>query len=140
MIARQNYYGAPAHLRSPPASGFAQARCDSIVSETRSEARLSIRRDPPPTPPPPAPTDDQLLLRLAEELEYSRRMLDIMGDALSSDAAIVMRHSVALQSVDIIGQMLGHIANVVRSSDPAETVNRIGMCELKGRLTRKSLY
>ena len=67
-------------------------------------------------------------------------MLDTMGDELSADAAVVMRHSVALQSVDIIGQMLGHIANVVRSSDPTETVSRIGMCELKNRLTRKSLF
>ena len=140
-IVREDYFGAPAHLKSGivPAVG-AQARCDSIVSEAKSQPRPSIRRDPPPAPPPPPPTDDVLRLRLAEELEFARRMLDTMGDALSADAGVVMRHSVQLQSVDIIGQMLGHIANVVRSSDPPETVSRIGMCELKSRLTRKSLY
>ena len=139
---RDNFYGAPAHLKShvPPRSP-AQERCDSILSEVRALPRPSIRRDPPPAPPPPpAPTDDVLSLRLAEELEYARRMLDVMGDELSADAAVVMRHSMALQSVDIIGQMLGHIANVVRSSDPKESVNRIGMGDLKNRLMRKSLY
>lgn len=141
MNLRKEYFGAPAHLKAPPpAASPAQARCDSIVLEAKAQPRPSIRRDPPPAPPPPPPTTDVLLLRLAEELEFARRMLDTMGDELSADAAVIMRHSVALQSVDIIGQMLGHIANVVRSSDPPETVNRIGMCELKARLTRKSLY
>jgi hypothetical protein len=79
------------------------------------------------------------MLRLAEELEYARRMLDLMGDELASDMAVVMRHSVQLQSVDIVGQMLGHIASVVRSGDPEAAVERIGMCDLKARLTRSGL-
>ncbi len=85
------------------------------------------------------PTDDQMKVRLAEELEYARRMLEAMGDDLSADMAVVMRHAVALQSVDIIGQMLGHIANVIRSSDPQGAVELIGMCELKARLKRTKL-
>jgi hypothetical protein len=80
-----------------------------------------------------------LKLRLAEELEYARRLLDIMGEELAADMGVVMRHSVVLQSVDIVGQMLGHIANVVRSSDPPGAVERIGMCELKARLQRHRL-
>lgn len=142
MGIQDDYYGAPAHLKTQVAPPHAaQERCDLIQSEVRSSPRPSIRRDPPPAPPaPPPPTEDVLNLRLAEELEFARRMLDSMGDELSGDATVVMRHSVALQSVDIIGQMLGHIANVVRSSDPKQTVERIGMCELKGRLTRRALY
>ena len=35
--------------------------------------------------------------------------------------------------VDIVGQMLGHIANVVRRGPPG-AVERIGMCELKAKL------
>jgi hypothetical protein len=85
------------------------------------------------------PTDDRLRLRLAEEIEYARRMLDVMGDALTSDRAVVVRHGTALQSVDIVGQMLGHIANVVRSSDPEGAVDLIGMAELKARLQRRSI-
>ena len=79
------------------------------------------------------------MIRLAEELAYARRMLDAMGDALAADAALLARHGVALQSVDICGQILGHVADVIRSSDPHGAVDRIGMCELKARLKRQSL-
>jgi hypothetical protein len=44
---------------------------------------------------------------------------------------------VTLQSIDIAGQILGHVATVVRSSDPEGAIDRIGMCELKARLLRK---
>jgi hypothetical protein len=40
----------------------------------------------------------------------------------------------ALQAVDIVGQMIGHIANVVRAEDRSAAVDRIGMCELKAKL------
>ena len=133
-MSGQHYFGAPAHLRR------AQSICDSIQAEFRAEQdseKRSIRREAPPLDPALVPTDDELRLRLAEELEFARRMLDAMGDELSSDMAVVMRHSVALQTVDIVGQMLGHIAAVTRSSAPDRAVERIGMCELKGRLTRK---
>lgn len=131
-----HYFGAPAHLRN----SAAQARCDAIQAEFRSEGqRASIRREPPPLPPALMPTQDELNLRLAEELEYVRRRLDMMGDALSADPAVLMRHAVPLQQVDIVGQILGHIAAVVRSSHPGDAVDRIGMAELKGRLTRPRL-
>jgi len=118
-----------------------QAQCDIVQAEFRAEpkARRSIRRDPPPTPAALVPTDDALRLRLAEELEYARRMLGVMGDELASDGLIVSRHMTALQSLDIVSQMLGHVASVVRSSDPDGAVERIGMVELKARLTRKSV-
>ena len=123
------------------AAAQGQARCDVIQAEFRAEpqGRRSIRRDPPPLPPALVPTDDALLLRLAEELDYARRMLDVMGDELSSDGLLVSRHMTALQSVDVVGQILGHIANVVRSSDPPGAVERIGMSELKARLTRTKI-
>jgi hypothetical protein len=127
-------FAAPAHLR--------QARCDVIQAQFRAEERepaprLSIRRkNPPPLPPALVPTDDLLKLRLAEELEYARRMIQTTGDTLSSDPNLVMRHMVLLQSIDIVGQILGHLADVIRSSDPEGAVERIGMFELKGRLKR----
>jgi hypothetical protein len=137
LVSGKHYFGAPGHLRR------AQAICDSIQEEFRAQKteveKPSIRRkDAPPLDPGLIPTDDPLRLRLAEELEYARRMLDAMGDELSADMAVVMRHGVALQSIDIVGQMLGHIAAVTRSSAPERAVERIGMCELKGRLTRRS--
>ena len=118
-----------------------QARCDVIQADFRAEpkGRRSIRRDPPPLPQALIPTGDPLLLRLAEELDYTRRMLDVMGDELASDGLIVTRHMTALQSVDIVGQILGHIASVIRSSDPPGAVDRIGMSDLKARLTRTKI-
>ena len=118
-----------------------QARVDSIQAEFRAEApaRRSIRRDPPPVPLALVPSEDPLKLRLAEELEYARRMLEALGERLSSDGLIVTRHMVALQSVDIVGQMLSHIASVVESSDPHGAVERIGMSDLKARLMRKNV-
>ena len=129
----------PPLTKSAVASVTGQARCDKIQAQFRAELpqeRRSIRRDPPPLPRALVPTDDPLKLRLAEELEYARRVIQAMGDTLSSDPSLVVRHMVSLQSVDIVGQILGHIANVIRSSDPDGAVKLIGMCELKGRLTR----
>jgi hypothetical protein len=109
----------------------------AALAENEAQGRKPLRRDPPPVPSALIPTDDGLRLRLAEELEYTRRMLELMGDELSNDAAVVTRHMTALQSVDIVGQILGHIANVTRSSDQQLAVDRIGMCELKTRLNRR---
>jgi hypothetical protein len=117
-----------------------QARCDTIQADFRAEkkARPSIRRDSPPVPKALPPTDNELMLRLADEVEYAQRQLHAMGDSLSSDGLILARHGLTLQSVDIVGQVLGHIAGVLRSSDIAGAVDRIGMAELKARLLRRS--
>lgn len=136
MTSDQSYFGAPAHLRQ------AQRRCDEIQADYRANPapRGSIRlANPPAIDPALVPTEDQLRLRLAEELEYARRLLDSMGDELSADVGVVMRHTVALQSIDFIGQLLGHIATITRSSAPQRAVERIGMVDLKARLTRSAL-
>jgi hypothetical protein len=118
-----------------------QARCDVIQADFRAEqkARPSIRRNPPPTPKALIPTDNELMLRLAEEIDYARRMLASMGDELSCDGLIVSRHVAELQALDITGQMLGHIAAVLRSSDIPGAVDRIGMVDLKARLMRRPI-
>jgi len=77
----------------------------------------------------------QLDLLLAAELDHARDMLLMMGDELAMSAEIVAEHGTALQAVDIVGQMLGHIANVVRADDRNSAIARIGMCELKTKLT-----
>ena len=78
----------------------------------------------------PSPLD----LRLAAELDLARAMLVEMGDELAGSLTVVADHGVALQAVDIVGQMLGHIANVVRADDRRAAVDRIGMGELKAKL------
>jgi hypothetical protein len=77
----------------------------------------------------------QLDLLLAAELDHARDMLMMMGDELAMSQEIVAEHGTALQAVDIVGQMLGHIANVVRAEDRQGAIARIGMCELKTKLT-----
>ena len=74
---------------------------------------------------------------LAAELDHARDMLVMMGDELAMSPEIIAEHGMALQAVDIVGQMLGHIASVTRSAAPDLAVDRIGMCELKARLTRR---
>ena len=71
---------------------------------------------------------------LAAELDHARDMLVMMGDELAMSPEVVAEHGLSLQAVDIVGQMLGHIANVVRAEDRAAAVDRIGMCELKAKL------
>jgi hypothetical protein len=77
----------------------------------------------------------QLDLLLAAELDHARDMLMMMGDELAMSQEIVAEHGTALQAVDIVGQMLGHIANVVRADDRSSAIARIGMCELKTKLS-----
>lgn len=155
-------FGAPAHLRKivpPAAASFppvptpspvvvpgattpdpdAQARCDAIQQDFRTGERRSIRRDPPPLPAALVPTEDRLKLRLSEELDFARRMLDQLGESLAADPVVVARHLTGLQTVDIVGQILGHVASVVRAADRRAAVERIGMAELKNRLKRQSI-
>ena len=109
-----------------------------LEEPTPEEERKPLRRDAPLGSGSPRieNTEDQLRLRLSEELEYARRVLDIAGDQICADRLAMTRHAVALQSLDKVGQMLGHIAAVIRSSDPASAVDDIGMGDLKARLTR----
>ena len=72
---------------------------------------------------------------LAAELDHARDMLVMMGDELAMSQELVAEHGMALQAIDIVGQMLGHIANVVRADDPDAAIERIGMCELKTKLS-----
>jgi hypothetical protein len=108
-----------------------------VEEPSEQQERRPLRRDPPPQPLPPSPSNDVLHLRLGEELDYVRRMLEVMGDQLCGDPILIRRHAVALQSLDIVGQILRHVGNVIRSSDPHSAVDAIGMVDLKARLTRR---
>ena len=78
---------------------------------------------------------NDLDLRLAAELDHARDMLVTMGDELALNMEVVAEHGVALQAVDIVGQMIGHIANVVRAADRPDAIERIGMGDLKAKLS-----
>ena len=73
------------------------------------EERKPLRRDGPAHAAPAPQSEDALNIRLGEELDYVRRMLEALGDQLSGDPILIRRHAVALQSLDIVGQILVHV-------------------------------
>ena len=115
-----------------------QARVDAIIASARAQyTEIPVRplfREAMRTPL--APSENLLDLRLEEELAYARRSLESMGDALCDDPILLMRHGVKLQTIDMLSQILGHIASVIGAADRADAVSRIGMVELHNRLTR----
>ncbi len=115
-----------------------QARVDAIVAAARSNAPVAVKR-----PLYREPTADVLLpstavidTRLSEEIAYARRTIEAMGDTLCDDPIFLARHQVTLQTVDLLAQILGHVATVVGSADKEEAIARIGMVELRNRLAR----
>lgn len=116
-----------------------QRRVDAIQAEAR--AGTSSGRDlraaaPPAAPAPPCPDLDA---RLADELGYVQRLLEGLGDELIKDLLLVQRHGQSLQSLDLVGQILGHVAAILRAEDKGEVVEQIGMEDLRARLKRKAI-
>jgi len=110
------------------------------VDEQVAETAKPLRRDGtgPVRPAFVPPSEDMLRIRLGEELDYVRRLLDVTANQLCRDPILIRRHALALQSIDKITQILMHIADIIRSSDPSGTVETIRMADLKARLTRRS--
>ena len=118
----------------------AQARVDAIVAAARAKTaaaeapKRNLYRSPEMLPL--VPSDNLVDHRIQEELASTRRMVEALGDELSSDPILLMRYQQSLQSIDLMAQILGHLACVVGSADRAEAIDRIGMASLKARLTR----
>jgi hypothetical protein len=110
---------------------------------------VSIRREAPvnapsarpnifkPAPPPLPQSENALDHRLAEEIDCIVRRLELVGGALVDDPLVLHRHGVTLQSIDLVNQLLRHLSRVVVAADKEAAVDRIGMVDLKARLTRK---
>lgn len=116
-----------------------QRRVDALQAAVRAEA---CRPSYQPAPPPPqalAQTCDVVELRLAEELDYARRLLEMLGDQLANDPIILHRHAQTMQGFDRIGQIIGHVATVFQAQDKWAAIDRIGMQEMRSRLTRRAL-
>lgn len=116
----------------------AQERCDEIQSSIRLAPGDRIRRQAL-SPPPLPPSSSLIERRLAEEIDYARRMLQAMGERLANDPLVIARHPETLQGFDVVGQTLGHLGVVVGTSDRREAVERIGMADLRSRIQRRSL-
>ena len=111
-----------------------QQRVDQAVVDLKSGGRLEEK-----VSTASAVTATEMNRRIAEELGFVARKLELLGDALSGDPLVVGRHAHELQELDIAMQVLGHLATVLQSADPIQSAERIGMAELSRRLTRKQL-
>ncbi|HEX8262380.1 MAG TPA: hypothetical protein VF547_05850, partial [Allosphingosinicella sp.] len=118
-----------------------QRRVDAIQAEARADlasGRALRAAESTPPPPPPAANPD-LDSKLAHELGYVQRLLENLGDELIKDLFLVQRHGQSLQSLDLVGQILGHVAAILMAEDKAAMVDQIGMEDLRARLKRKPI-
>jgi len=120
--------------RDPSRAG--QARIDAIQAAARDQAPVP-RADPGPVQDRTRQPDHDM--RLAQEITYVQRMLEQASADLVRDPAIVHRHPEALQTFDIVDQILGHLARVMTADDKEGAIGSIGMEELRARLLRKSI-
>lgn len=124
--------------KPPEGSGLRdQGRVDAIQAEARAGlAPGAAQRAAAPAPRLEYPDLDT---RLADELGYVRRLLESLGDQLIRDLFLVQRHGEALQELDVVGQILGHVAAILQADDKGAVLEQIGMEDLRARLKRKSI-
>lgn len=109
----------------------------ALVAHPAPPPRRAIRRiDLPQTDPALAPTDNVLHQRISEELDFAWRQIDLAAASMARDRLTAARHGPALQTVDTVGQTLGQLAAVLRSSLPELAIERVPMTDLRGRLQR----
>lgn len=119
-----------------------QRRADAIQARARAaEARPQVIRPAAlqPAQLPLAPTTNIVDQRLSEELAYIRRLMDNVAGELAGDPVVVQRHMRAMQSFDLIGQLVGHVSQVLGVADREAAIDRIGMLDLRARLQRQPL-
>jgi hypothetical protein len=126
---RTSGYGVPEHQR----------RVDEMMAAVRAGTaapRPSIFK---PAPAKPAASSNPLDLRISEELEMLRRRLDQLGGVLASEPILLHKHGTTLQSLDLMNQILGHLAKIVGSEDKTGAVEQVTLTDLAGRLKRRPL-
>lgn len=123
---------------SPPGLGLAgQARVDAVQTAIRNGSDIEDAIDEAMAASNAGA--QAVHARVSEELAYVQRMLEAIGDELASEMLVVHRHAKSLQQFDRLGQILGHLATVLRAEDQSEAVMQIGMQELRDRLSRRRL-
>jgi len=116
-----------------------QQTVDQIQAQIRADlaaGRRSLFRAPPPKPERSSHVLDG---RIEEELQLVVRQLGQLGDVLADDPILLLHHTPQLQSIDLMQQVLGHLARIVASADKAAAVDRVTLSELKVRLQRQAL-
>lgn len=116
-----------------------QRQIDAIQAAIRAEIDSGTRSLFKPPPARPAPSTNPLDHRIAEEMEFIVRQLEQLGGILANDPILLRRHALELQSIDLIKQSLGHLAQVVAAEDKALAAEQVTLTELKAKLQRKAL-
>lgn len=118
--------------RTRPDGNLGQLRVDQIQAAVRSGAALPVD-----TPPPSAPVVDSRALdqRIARELADLKRVLDQVGETLSDDIDVLMRHEQTLQKFDIAMQTIQYLADLMAAPDRTKAVGEVPMHDLRSRLT-----
>jgi hypothetical protein len=88
------------------------------------------------SPDQDAGLEDAIPHRVGEELAYVQRIIENLGDELSSSPFIVQRYPATLQSFDLANQLLGHLARVLLAGDRARAAHEVSMDALRKRLLR----
>lgn len=122
-----------------PGVSEAQHQADAAFAAARGTVRKPLFRPPPPKPEPLALSGDIIDVRLAEEIDYIRRMVDALGSKLAADPIVLQRHTQTMQGFDLIAQMLDHVATVTQTVDRNAAIERV-MPEMRARLGRRSLF
>ena len=116
-------------FRSP-----AQFRRDAVAQVA---PRRSIRRvEVPLSDPALVQTENLLSRRIAEELDFAWRQLNSLANGIAQDGIMAARHGSAVPTLDRVGQTLGQLAVVLRSSSPDLAADRVPNTELRARLQR----
>ncbi|HEX6376422.1 MAG TPA: PilZ domain-containing protein [Allosphingosinicella sp.] len=118
--------------------------CTGLRDQRRVDAiQAEVRTGPAPGPAQRAPAaalpGPDFEARLADELGYVQRLLESLGDELIGDSFLIQRHGRALQSLDLAGQILAHVAAILTAEDKGAMIERIGMEDLRARLKRKPI-
>lgn len=118
--------------RTRPDGNLGQLRVDQIQAAVRSGAAL-----PEDTAAPSAPVVEVAALdrRIAAELTDLKRVLDQVGETLSDDVDVLMRHEQTLQKFDIAIQTIQYLADLMAAPDRAKAAGDVPMHDLRSRLT-----
>ena len=99
-----------------------QQRADHVVASVKV-GTVSFEAPAPPKAATPA--------HAAEDLQRVSRVLEILGNALASDPAVVVKHGIHLQNLDIALQTLTALAGSMQTDDPEYIVNVARLAELR---------
>jgi len=109
-----------------------QSRVDWLQSAIRSGAAMPTEtRAPAPKPAEAQPVE----LSIAAELVRVKRMLDKVGEELTDDVDVLVRHERAMQSFDIAMMIVEELAGVLAADDREAAVGSVQMHELRSRLS-----